>query len=273
MALRKIFLPLLEAFSFDFSIKHPWVKGARIKLNSFKHKGYWYHSKNREFQTMKLFEKLISPGNHIVEVGGHIGFISIFFAELAGKRGQVTVYEPGSNNKKYIEYNILNRNEKGQAGTIELIEKAVGAQTGFAPLYEDDLTGQNNSMVRDFDILKQNEKSANKTATINVTNVQVEALDDRFKDKKVDFIKIDIEGYELQALLGARKIMERDKPTIMVEVQASRDEIWNLFSETGYLLFNDDGRRFEDADSLRYNVFALHGEQHVAKIDAIMGGS
>lgn len=82
--LRKIALPLLKCFSFDFWMRHPWLHDQKIFLNSFKHKGYWYHGRNRELKTMELFYSLIPQKSVVVEVGGHIGFISQYFRSLVG---------------------------------------------------------------------------------------------------------------------------------------------------------------------------------------------
>lgn len=60
--LRKAFLPALKKFSFDFWMRHPWVKGQKTFLNSFNHKGYWYHGVNRERRTMELFAAIIPTG-------------------------------------------------------------------------------------------------------------------------------------------------------------------------------------------------------------------
>ncbi len=96
--LRRFFLPLLNKYRFDFTMTHPWNKEVRIYLNSFQHKGYWWHRKNREKDTMLLFTKIINTGNNVVEVGGHIGFITSFFASLVGENGRIFVFEPGITN-------------------------------------------------------------------------------------------------------------------------------------------------------------------------------
>jgi predicted methyltransferase len=66
--------------------------------HSFKHYTYWYDGERREQTTMELFAKLINPGDVVVEVGGHIGYIAVYFSHLVGKQGRVVVFEPGPNN-------------------------------------------------------------------------------------------------------------------------------------------------------------------------------
>ena len=40
-------------------------------LEAFRHKGYWYHGKQREKQTMLLFGELVGKGDWVIEVGEH----------------------------------------------------------------------------------------------------------------------------------------------------------------------------------------------------------
>lgn len=40
--LRSIVLPLIRQTNFDFYLPHVWVQGARLKINSFRHKGYCF---------------------------------------------------------------------------------------------------------------------------------------------------------------------------------------------------------------------------------------
>jgi FkbM family methyltransferase len=258
--LRKLFLPLLKIFAKDISIQHPWVRRKKVRLNSFKHKGYWFHGKNRERRTMELFSDLIVPGSTVVEVGGHIGFISIYFDHLVGPKGRVFVFEPGSNNLPYIRSNV-----SGCPG-VTLIEKAVGAKIGVAEFYEDSLTGQNNSLVRDFDGYKQNAKNAFVKSTVQTRSVSVVTLDSILEVRSCDFIKIDAEGYEWGVICGAKETI-KSHPAIMVEVQANEYEIYAFFSNNGYFMFNDSGVELLSPRSLEGNVFCLHKDKHSKYID------
>ena len=65
-ALRKIVMPLLKKFDRNISIHHPWIKNEKMSISLFKHKGYWFHGKKREEETMLLFKKIINPGSTVV---------------------------------------------------------------------------------------------------------------------------------------------------------------------------------------------------------------
>lgn len=259
--LRRAVLPLLKWTAIDVGVTHPWIPKQRVFLNSFRHKGYWYHGKAREKSSMELFAKLISSGFHVVEVGGHIGFISQYFSYLVGAKGMVFVFESGSNNLPYIKRNTA------KFENIKLIEKGAGAENCTATFFEESLTGQNNSFVRDFQGLRENAEAAHVTTKVTSREVEIVTLDHYFNDTSPDFIKIDVEGFEYSVLRGGKALIEKFHPALMVEVQADRDNIWNFFLEANYILFTAELQIFHSATSLISNVFALHRVRHRGLIE------
>ena len=263
-SIRNIVLPLLKYFDRDIKIKHPWIKNkAYINLSLFKHKGYWFHGQNREKETMLLFQKIISIGNVVAEVGGHIGYLTLWFQQLIGSEGKLIVFEPGTNNLPYIENNINGYKN------ISLIKRAIGSKTGVLKFYEDNLTGQNNSLVKDFDGFKNNAKWSNTKSVITTKEVAVTTLDIEFKNRILDFIKIDIEGAEWQALQGAKEVINRCKPAMMIEIQADKDAIFDYLDGNNYVLFNDSKKNINVASDLKGNIFCLHRECHSILINSL----
>ena len=76
-------------------------------------------------------------------------------------------------------------------------------------------------------------------------NIRVRELDEFVAERniqRVDFIKADIEGYELEMLRGARMVLERDQPAVYIEVDEARlkraggsaEEIFQLMAAVGY---------------------------------------
>jgi FkbM family methyltransferase len=266
---RRVVLPVLKASAFNLSIRHPWVPGAKVRLNSFRHKGYGFFGRGREEQTMELFAALITPGATIVEVGGHIGFITTYFASLAGPTGNITVFEPGTNNLPYIRDNIACLSQSARYAPIELVEKAVGDFCGTVEFYEDNLTGQNNSIVEDFKGLKDNAGAAFTELHTEKRVAPITTLDQEMAKHQIDFVKIDVEGFELGVLTGMIDIVERCKPIIMVEVQADEAEIFEYFKVSGYTLYSENRQLVVSPDKLKQNIFALHKVHHGSIIDRV----
>ena len=79
------------------------------------------------------------------------------------------------------------------------------------------------------------------------------AIDD-LKLNRVDLIKIDIEGMEIQALHGALETIERGKPLMLIEhIKTNVDNITNFLSNYGYKIY-----------PMGINIFAIHESDPIA---------
>ncbi|MFZ6876194.1 FkbM family methyltransferase [Undibacterium sp. Di27W] len=150
----------------------------------------------------KIFKAHVQAGMAVLDIGANIGYYSIMAASLTGSTGVVYAVEPNTNNVKFIE---LSKRENGFA-QIKIINSAAG---------------------EDFDILSLNSSYSNGTtahlsedqhALMKSTVVACMPLDHLIPaDKKIDLIKIDIEGFEYRALLGAKTLLSKWHPTIISE--------------------------------------------------------
>ena len=260
--LRRVYMPVLKAAAFDFKLSHHWAPGRKVALNSFKHKGYWFHGKNRERRSMELFAKLLSPGMIVIEVGGHIGYMSVYFDHLVQPDGRVIVFEPGSNNLPYISKTVAPHKN------IILEEKGVGNFDGTMEFFEESLTGQNNSFVKNFDGLAANQEVSFVNVAVVPHKVEVVKLDSYCKNVTPDFIKIDVEGFEYDVLLGAKVTLSKT-PRLMVEVQANQAAIFDLLRKAGYRMFDDQGNETTMEQGSVTNIFCLHRIAHANDIRSV----
>jgi len=252
--LRKLLIPLFSKVNLgDIRISHHYT-GDKILIHSFKHKGYWYHGKNREYETMVAFKKILKPGDTVIEIGGHIGYISLWFSYLVGPKGSVHVFEPGENNLPYIRYNISNKTN------ITLIEKGAGSKNETLIFYLDNLTGQNNSFLGEHDAFKETKKNAYiKNTELQKVEVDVIRVDDYVMQKNIKprLIKIDVEGYECEVLIGLIETLKIYKPILMVEIaQDNRDWVYKTMDKLGYVGYTPTLKK-ETRDQIG-NVFFMH---------------
>jgi FkbM family methyltransferase len=98
---------------------------------------------------MLAFARVLRRGDSVVDIGGHIGYVSLYLSELVGEEGKVFVFEPGANNLPYIGKNLE------QVGNALLVEKAVSSSGAKAALYVEDIAGQTDSVVHDYHFLVQ----------------------------------------------------------------------------------------------------------------------
>ena len=119
--LRFIFIPLLKILNFEFRWKHD-LTNKPFYLQSYYHKGYWFYGHNREKDELYFFQKLISKGDSVLEVGTHIGYLTQYFEFLVGDAGQILAVEPTPNSLYYLKKNVCPK-------TI-IIEKATSNRCG-----------------------------------------------------------------------------------------------------------------------------------------------
>ena len=254
---RKVIIPLLKFFNpGKISIKHHYTK-KKFSLDAFHHKGYWFHGKKREQATMELFAKLIKSDYVILEVGGHIGYITTYFSNLVAN-GTVYVFEPGINNLPFLKKNI----EKLE--NVILIQKAVSDQNGKAKFYIENLTGQNNSLLSDYGNFKENNKMAFVKSNKKEVEVETITIDSFCEELSLipDFIKIDIEGAELLALNGMLLTLKTCQPLIMMEITENWQSIYKIFKENNYTLYNENRILLKIEETHAGNTFCIPLDKH-----------
>jgi FkbM family methyltransferase len=142
-----------------------------------------------EMRFMK--DKIISKGDVIFECGSHHGCSTILLSRWVGESGKVIAFEPVPANFSILESNIaLNKIEN-----VISHMKGVGSSSGT--LYFDKTT------------------SAISSASLGI-KIDIVPLDE-FEHLKPTLIKIDVEGFEVDVLRGAKKILE-SRPKIELEI-------------------------------------------------------
>lgn len=88
----------------------------------------------------------------------------------------------------------------------------------------------------------------------NCEKINLVAID-QYVLKRLDFIKIDIEGMEMEALLGAKVSIEKFKPILMIEkIKSNETDIRNFLDQFGYQFF-----------SIGINLLAVHSDDPISK--------
>jgi len=146
----------------------------------------------------KIMEQKISKGEIVVDVGANIGIHTLNMAKIVGKTGKVFAFEPEVTN-----FEILKKNIKLNNYTNIFVEnKAVGEKNGIVTLYRSNHPGMH--------------KIENKPLhSKDELNVNIISLDNFFNENhmqnKIDFVKIDVEGFELNVLKGMKNILKHNK--------------------------------------------------------------
>lgn len=149
---------------------------------------------------------VIKKGDVVVDVGANIGYYTLIFSKLVGESGKVFAFEPDPTNFLLLKKNI----EINGYTNVILENKAVSNKCGNINLFLSK-SNMGDHIVRD--------TGENRNSVL----VDSVSLDKYFQDYegKVNFIKMDIQGAEYEAIQGMTKILQKNDIKIMTEFAPS----------------------------------------------------
>lgn len=244
-------LPLLRRLDWAITVRNPF-SGLPFRLLSFTHKGYWFYGKHREKATMQMLARHMRPNDVVFEVGGHIGYLSQFFARNVGAGGQVHIFEPGQENQKFLLKNIA------RCPQCVHINAAVSDYVGKALFYEENLGGFMNSLDADFATASDIAKSQRANLAVKARKVNATTLDAYATAHNAwpQVIKIDAEGAEQAVLRGGPKAIQSAR-IIMIEISRHHGDIFGILQDAGFALSQPDGAAITDPSQIDGNVIAV----------------
>lgn len=154
-----------------------------------------------EEEMLSFLKKHLSKGDVYVDVGANIGQHALFASRIVGDTGVVYAFEPN-----YPVYDQFKRSiVASEIINIKLFNMGLGTQKKDTVLYVNPINKGGSSLI---------EYSAN----MEEVKIVIETGDSVLQDlPKVDFVKIDVEGFELEALEGLIKTLQKNKPKILLE--------------------------------------------------------
>lgn len=156
---------------------------------------------------IELLPFLADPSKTAIDIGANKGMYTYFLAKLAR---DVIAFEPHTKLCKFLE--------KATPGNVTVINKGLSNSRGRIDLHVPLVNGKEALNMSTFEpALIKEYKTTSKP-------IEVTRLDD-FKFKNIGFIKIDVEGHELNVLEGARETIEQEKPVFLIEILAEREQL------------------------------------------------
>jgi FkbM family methyltransferase len=148
----------------------------------------------------RAIRTLLREGDTFVDVGANIGYFTLLAARQVGPRGRVIAVEPAPGNYALLEKSLALNGLKH----VEAHRIAAGASAGRARLaLPDAANGGSWALVND--------------ARSGSFEVDVQPLDALLAGRRVQVIKIDVEGAEQQVLAGLQRTLETSRPLLLLE--------------------------------------------------------
>ncbi len=163
-------------------------------------------------------------GATVFDVGGYIGLYTLFFARAVGPQGRVITCEPNPRNVAELRKNV----QLNHFSNVEIIPVGVGAAAGVAHFQLDAVSPARGRVV-----------AAADGADLTVPLASLDALLLEHTLPPPDFIKVDVEGLELDVIKGAAKLLAAHTPELFIELHGSINaELVERLRAYGYTLYH-----------------------------------
>ena len=205
-------------------------KGRRWIVGSSNH-GCWLGS--YEFEQRSIFEQYVGIGDVVFDVGAHVGFYTLVASVLVGSAGRVVAFEPLPGNLFYLREHL----SMNHVSNVTVIDKAVTDHAG---------------MVK---FRSRESRAMGRIADDGDMSVAAVCLDDLIENSDLPpptCIKVDVEGGEYRALIGAREFLSRAHPVIFLSTHG-RDihaDCCQLLRQCKFDLISLDGKELEKSNSI-----------------------
>lgn len=237
------------------TIRHGGAAGYRWKRYHRYVNGYWIG--HYELRIQRVLRRHLRRGETFYDVGANAGFFMLVAARIVGPQGRCVAFDPSpENHASVVEQLGLNRLSNCQAACT-----AIGARDGTAVL-SSEFPGASTAHLG---------KSAVGELQSEVTVTTLDAARAQFGEP--DFIKMDIEGAEVDALRGARRVLAETRPNWLIELHGAECQrsVEQILSGAGYEFFGVDGGRLGPSDLWPRHVVAIHPRRSVQPTESAVG--
>ncbi len=216
-----------------------------------------------EQKTFEIIKTLLPVGGIFIDIGANIGIYSCIMAHHVGNTGSVIAFEPMAENLELLYQNI----KLNKLKNIEVNELALSNRQGSFNLYVPSAHQQGATGCT---------QVWNPGDWVSVGNTDATTLDIAFQKERLDFIKIDTQGHELEILEGAKSTIERFQPFILCEVlEENRTKVFDLMNSWNYAIFREtkDGFLSTSLPSSGWVDVFLIPQAKVEKVIAVLSKS
>ncbi len=176
--------------------------GLTLQVDVSDYMGHLLYFGFREPAIDNLF-KLCKPGYTVIDVGTNIGWTLLNFGKLAAT-GKVIGFEPDPHNYEVCKNNLA----LNQLPNVDLLPVGLGDVEGEVQLEVRTPGNRGGNRVS---------PSAHKNS-VPVKIKKLDCVNEVTSLRAIHLIKLDVEGYELHVLRGARQLLQKHKPVLFIEV-------------------------------------------------------
>lgn len=179
---------------------------------------------------IEFISKKLKQGMTCLDVGANIGYYATFESKIVGDQGKVIAIEPSPINFRYLKHNLSLQN-KNNFEAYNIAAGNIEENLDFLIF---------NKKSNYCQVLRQGQDIPPETKVISVPTKQIDTLLKENPIDKLDLLRMDIEGYEWEAIQGAKETIKKFNPMIKIEVHLSvigsdiTKKIFEFLKNNGY---------------------------------------
>ncbi len=193
------------------------------------------------YQDAYFLKNIIEKGNYCVDIGAHLGYYTLEMSRLAGPEGKVVAIEPIPRFNEVLG-KLLRRKK---ADNVQLLQVALGGEGEYVEMGIPRV-GDNKQFA--YARIKRSGDTYQYLESVKVKN---ESGDHLFRDlPRLDFIKCDVEGLEVQVFSSMMEILKKHTPVLLAEL-VSKDErirLYEMIRPFGYEVYYLENERLRSLD-------------------------
>ncbi|WP_242133266.1 FkbM family methyltransferase [Aestuariivivens marinum] len=198
-------------------------------------------------RSLQLAQRLKPNKNDltVLDIGANFGYLSLVWAQTIAKQGTIYAFEP---NSKVFSSFCKSITANAMEGIIKVKNNAVGMKNGTVELFLNSTTSNVLSPL--------GPQSLKKPLCTTIEMVNIDTFVKAQSLSACDFIKIDVDGIELDILEGGIETLKKFKPTYVVETN-NDTHIINFFKLHGYTVMDMNLAEYKINTPLPPNVFCV----------------
>lgn len=224
---------------------------------------YFLYKYISDREKIAFIRKAVRPGMTVLDVGANIGFYTLLFSKLVGKEGHVIAFEPDPLNFSHLTANTR------KLANVTACQMACAEKSQMLKLYLSDT----------FNVDHQTFDSGEGRAYVETKSVSIDdyLTNNESHNRKIDFIKVDVQGYDFHVIKGAVRTIEGASSLVMLgemwpyalhKAGVRPDEYLSLLERLGFSLTFPDADRPEAFDAKvhdRYFYTDFFAEKGIAR--------
>ena len=223
-----------------YAVSFQFVSGIQIAVKA-ETKGLENTLLRNSIKLLKEFKPREGDDYYIADVGANFGYLSLVWSQSVAKNGTITAFEPHPKIANSLQKSIA---KNGSSSIIDLHNVAVGKEKGSV-----EISLLSTTSNTDKEVIGENQSAS-------VARIEMVTLDDFFSTAdRLDMIKIDVDGIELQILEGAANVLKHLRPIVIVEANGNF-KILEFLVDMNYTLLDMNLRPFAK-DRLPPNIFCI----------------